>query len=179
MALIKCPDCGKSVSDVAPSCPNCGRPISGQVTYISKKKGSSIKTGCLAIIIGLMAIGILSALIFGGRTKSPNSSSSSSKDYGTGTAGSISVGEEGRLYSGAELVPVAVSREAFDAWTKARVANDTHGQGALLVAGLILTPQKGTKVLVIDSAFLIRKVRILEGEFEGQAGWVSSDYIRK
>ena len=27
MALIKCPDCGKQVSDKAGSCPNCGCPI--------------------------------------------------------------------------------------------------------------------------------------------------------
>lgn len=28
MALIKCEDCGRDVSDRAPSCPNCGGPIS-------------------------------------------------------------------------------------------------------------------------------------------------------
>lgn len=27
MALIKCPDCKRDVSDQAPACPNCGRPI--------------------------------------------------------------------------------------------------------------------------------------------------------
>jgi hypothetical protein len=26
LPLIKCPDCGRDVSDLAPSCPNCGRP---------------------------------------------------------------------------------------------------------------------------------------------------------
>ncbi|HEV8238074.1 MAG TPA: zinc-ribbon domain-containing protein [Thermoanaerobaculia bacterium] len=24
---MKCPDCGREVSDQAPSCPSCGRPI--------------------------------------------------------------------------------------------------------------------------------------------------------
>ena len=28
MALVKCPDCGKEISDSAESCPNCGRPMS-------------------------------------------------------------------------------------------------------------------------------------------------------
>lgn len=28
MALIKCPECGKEISDKAPSCPNCGCPVS-------------------------------------------------------------------------------------------------------------------------------------------------------
>ncbi len=27
MALIKCSECGKEVSDKAPACPNCGAPI--------------------------------------------------------------------------------------------------------------------------------------------------------
>ena len=29
MALIKCPDCGRDVSDQATACPNCGHPIAG------------------------------------------------------------------------------------------------------------------------------------------------------
>lgn len=28
MAMIKCPECGRMVSDMAASCPNCGYPIS-------------------------------------------------------------------------------------------------------------------------------------------------------
>ena len=31
MALIKCPECGKEVSDKAQSCPNCGCPLSEMV----------------------------------------------------------------------------------------------------------------------------------------------------
>jgi hypothetical protein len=29
MALIKCPDCGRDVSDAAIACPQCGRPVTG------------------------------------------------------------------------------------------------------------------------------------------------------
>jgi hypothetical protein len=90
----------------------------------------------------------------------------------------ISVGEEGRLYSGGELVPVAISKEAFDEWTKARVAKDKDGQVLLLASGKILTPQKGTKVLVIDTGMFMRKVRILEGEYKGRSGWVATEYIK-
>lgn len=31
MALIKCPECGKEISDKAEACPNCGYPINGEV----------------------------------------------------------------------------------------------------------------------------------------------------
>ena len=27
MGLIKCPECGKEISDMAGTCPNCGRPM--------------------------------------------------------------------------------------------------------------------------------------------------------
>ena len=29
MALIRCPECGKEISDKAEACPNCGYPIAG------------------------------------------------------------------------------------------------------------------------------------------------------
>lgn len=90
----------------------------------------------------------------------------------------VSIGQEGILESGAELVPVAVSKEAFDEWTKARVANDKYGMGLLLASGKILTPKRGTKVLVIDRATFIRKVRILEGEYVGMSGWVAVEYVK-
>lgn len=32
MALIKCPECGKEISDRAASCPNCGCPVSEMTT---------------------------------------------------------------------------------------------------------------------------------------------------
>ena len=35
MALIKCPECGKQVSDKANACPNCG------YSFLSKKKSNS------------------------------------------------------------------------------------------------------------------------------------------
>lgn len=32
MGLVSCPDCGKSISDAAPTCNQCGRPMTGQGT---------------------------------------------------------------------------------------------------------------------------------------------------
>ena len=42
MALIKCKECGKEVSDKAASCPNCGAPISDNIT-VNLKSGSKVK----------------------------------------------------------------------------------------------------------------------------------------
>ena len=55
MALIKCPECGKSISDQAISCPECGHPINQKPLkkIISKK---TLWIGCaiafVCIIVG-------------------------------------------------------------------------------------------------------------------------------
>lgn len=58
MSLIKCPDCGKDVSDTAPSCLNCGRPITQQVsaTPSAQKKKHSLGCGCLILIAFLILL---------------------------------------------------------------------------------------------------------------------------
>lgn len=73
MALINCPDCGKEVSDQAPTCPNCGRPIKKEVSKSKpevkvegQKEGCFLQTlnvGCM-IIFAIIGIIILLA-IFG------------------------------------------------------------------------------------------------------------------
>lgn len=45
MGMIKCPECGNSVSDTANSCPNCGYDFKGK----NEEKQGMI--GCLAIIV--------------------------------------------------------------------------------------------------------------------------------
>lgn len=42
MALIKCPECGKDISDRAAACPNCGCPIN-DVSTPSKPKYAQIR----------------------------------------------------------------------------------------------------------------------------------------
>jgi len=51
MALIKCPECGKEVSSMAPTCPNCGCPIKKEETSIRVKASSQfIGLACSYII---------------------------------------------------------------------------------------------------------------------------------
>lgn len=33
MAIIKCPECGRQISDKAPTCPSCGVEIAGKKTF--------------------------------------------------------------------------------------------------------------------------------------------------
>ena len=34
MAIIKCPECGRQISDKAPTCPSCGVEIAGKITPV-------------------------------------------------------------------------------------------------------------------------------------------------
>ncbi len=73
MSLIKCPECGKNVSEKAKVCPNCGYPMEDYVFNIIKKEdiqqenkegnGVNRKLLLAIVIIGLvMAIGIVVGL---------------------------------------------------------------------------------------------------------------------
>lgn len=91
---------------------------------------------------------------------------------------SKSVGQKGVLSSVNEYMPVAVTEAAFDELTKARAAKDKAGQMQLLTSGKTFMVKSGTKVLVIDSTFAKRKIRILEGEHGGKAGWVGVERVK-
>ena len=66
MALVTCPDCGKSVSDTAPTCVSCGRPMTSNTGHAQdvvtiQQTGKDIKLAQLfagiAIVVGLVLLG--------------------------------------------------------------------------------------------------------------------------
>ncbi len=75
MALIKCPECGKNISDVAKSCPKCGYPLAQRIGYaqgLTKKEFNirEIIRKYRIIIIALavvLAIGIMVHFILDSR----------------------------------------------------------------------------------------------------------------
>ena len=68
MSLIKCPECGKEISDIAESCPNCGYPIkrklnsnsSIKLNEVNKKnhKKSEMQTARLIVSIIMLVLSI-------------------------------------------------------------------------------------------------------------------------
>lgn len=61
MALIKCKECGKEISDKAESCPNCGYKITPTSTV---KPSNQIRTGSIvSIIANVIAILILACIL--------------------------------------------------------------------------------------------------------------------
>ncbi len=71
MALIKCPECGKEISDKATACPNCGCPIQStedptpvvQRTAEEKPKKKS-KAALIAVVAAIVLLGALCAAYF-------------------------------------------------------------------------------------------------------------------
>lgn len=72
MALIKCPDCGRDISDAAPVCLGCGRPIAAQGGVLpvaqppEKKKSSPLAIGCLAVLVAFVALWVIGKIMSGG-----------------------------------------------------------------------------------------------------------------
>lgn len=77
MALIKCPECGKEISDKAGTCPNCGCPIQseqkaeetppvntvtqGTIPKKPKKKGRFLKI-LLIVAVAIVVIGVIGSI---------------------------------------------------------------------------------------------------------------------
>lgn len=66
MAIIKCPDCGKDISDRAEACPNCGCPVEkkeAEEVLISSPKKKKGKGWIFAVIIILIITAIAFFLV--------------------------------------------------------------------------------------------------------------------
>lgn len=65
MALIPCPECGRKISDAAPSCPQCGHPMKKEsLDSPLTAVGSGLETSYWRLGAFLVVSGILSGLVF-------------------------------------------------------------------------------------------------------------------
>jgi hypothetical protein len=89
MALIKCPDCSKDVSDKAAACPHCGSPLAQTLTQAAPASSQTAPSqpqpqGCSPIVLfgGLFLAGAFAFTIYGliqmERTKTSTSPPSAS-----------------------------------------------------------------------------------------------------
>lgn len=95
------------------------------------------------------------------------------------TSQKVSVGEEGYINAPSPKAVIALTKDGFSEITKIFLANDMMGVGDFLLSGKGFAVTKGTKVLVIESAVGSRKVRILEGDQIGNAGWIAMEWVTK
>jgi hypothetical protein len=71
MALVSCPECGKSVSDKARACPNCGYPIKADGARFSGKEGGYVgyEYKSSSTIFGMPLVHIVYGPGYGGISK--------------------------------------------------------------------------------------------------------------
>ena len=129
-----------------------------------------------SVIIGIFILGLIISM-FSSNGEDNSSTSEISKKQETGK---LSVGDEGRLYiEGLDFVGVATTKEAMDELTKSAVAKDSIGYAKVYSEGRAFQVESNTKILIIGMKVGSRQVRILEGDYYGQSGWVPYEWVVK
>lgn len=171
--IYACSECDKIIKPDATQCRYCKVALTGPVEVGTPQKLKPMHA--VLLVLTLLGVGWLfytGAFAGGGSTRAPAAAPSSRSSL-------VTRGQEGRLDSGARIVAVAVDEEAFDAFTKAAVANDEIGIGQLITSGRIFTVPQNTRVLVLDPGVLSTTVRILDGAHQSKSGIVAAEYVKK
>lgn len=143
----------------------------GTNAKMSKKKGV-----VMVSIIVLFVITTIWAI---------SSTNKGSNQINMPTRPSLSVGDEGIINNNDEInncegtVALTMTEEAQDEFTKTSIAKDSAGFAEMILEGKIFIVDNCTKAKVIDSSMFKRRVRILEGEQAGKAGWLPYEFITK
>lgn len=64
MALIKCSNCGKDISDTTSECIHCGTPIKKEIVEVPAKKSNTTKI-VVAVVIGVVVLAVLGVVALG------------------------------------------------------------------------------------------------------------------
>jgi RNA polymerase subunit RPABC4/transcription elongation factor Spt4 len=174
MALKHCRECGKDVSSKAAVCPHCG--IKKPVT------DSSAAAGCLGLLVLIGVIIYFEPSFINWISKQVDSAPSAQSAPAPADhpdSNYVATGETGVLKNGSDYVFVAASEESFDRLSKLLAANDKDGWAQMILAGDVMPVKAGTQCLVIDPGIFKDEVRILEGQFEHQSGFVPPEFVVK
>lgn len=114
MALIKCPECGKEISDRAGSCPSCGCPLETanepKIEIQTPKKNVNIKK-FLPIIIGVVIVAIIGIVVYNIKVVQPKKLEAQNKAT---YEEAISLLEKGKYEDGNELLQSITGYEDVD-----------------------------------------------------------------
>lgn len=167
--MKKCLQCQGEVPEKATKCMHCGSKIRLRWQDMSLfQKISSL--GCLTLIIWIVVIGFTSYGI-GNKT---NTAPTKNISYNT-----PSLGEKGIIKIDAKQWFLAIDENAYKEMEKSIWANDTLGLLDLTAKGKLFYVSNGIKVQVIEIGLERQKVRVLEGEQFGKAGWINYKFITK
>ena len=154
----KCNFCKEEILKDATVCKHCG-----------KKQPSIIVKRILQGFLILFVIGII-------RSSFSDGSSTTQQPV----VESVKVGENAHLtIAGDNPVLVAINKSYYDEMMKLVAVRDTMGIAQMSLDGKVLLVDKNTAVKVIDASYFSSEVRINEGKYIGQAGWVPNEMVAK
>src|SRR5688572_14940133 len=125
MAIVRCKECGQSISSKAAVCPQCGAPRS--------QNQISTGAGCLIILLSIPLLAWCFSGSFFGKDDQPATPRGGSEAViapekpKTLTAGDVGVL---RIDGGGDVL-VAVTEQDLDRFTKLAVAEDEYGLGEM------------------------------------------------
>lgn len=129
MALIKCPECGREVSDSAKACPGCGYAISKP----SEKSGTGNEQNKTRMIIGIIivvAVIIIIAIVSSNAKKKNdyyrrNSYSySGGSDYSYGGSSSTSKNDDSTIFRNLDINDFSCSSGKYSGTMQCKVTNN-------------------------------------------------------
>ncbi|HEY4498991.1 MAG TPA: zinc ribbon domain-containing protein [Candidatus Paceibacterota bacterium] len=170
METKKCKHCQTDIPKKAKKCPNCQSDLRSWFN----------RHPFLVILLALILLFIFSvgksankvAENVGGVNEPVTTTPTPNKLPNIGSEGTVSV-------EGQDQVLLTRTEEAQKTFAKAALAKDTAGLTELVLGGDAFFVKSETKVLVIDRGSLgVRKVRILDGDFAGETGYLPMEYIK-
>lgn len=140
----------------------------------SVSSGVSGKGILFALLVVAAGMALFNLVTDPNRTAAPVSTSS-----GRSATARTAVGEVGILDHGASgEVVVAVDKEALSEFTKLAGANDTRGISLLVLRGSLFLVPRGTRVRVLETGMIRKRVRVIGGSQADRDGWVPTEWVR-
>lgn len=82
------------------------------------------------------------------------------------------------LYNGTGNVAVALSESAMDKAVDAAIKKDYQKFDSLVLSGELLPIKDGTKIQILSAGMARTKIRIEDGAYSGQIGYVQTEFVK-
>ena len=170
MALITCPECSKDIAETANTCPDCGYDM---YTHRVNKEFEEVTKPALfrCLLWSLPLIMLFFLYTYMDPNASPSAAPRSSQTPLSGDTATL------RTTGDADIL-VANSRRSYDRLLELLRANDRVGATQMMLAGTIWPVSNGTTCRIISSGS-VYEVRIKDGPYSGQAGFVGRSFVSK
>jgi hypothetical protein len=148
--------------------------IKNEFSDSSSLKKNWINRHPIITIIGLLILisPIISALSGGGSSSTTAPSSATSTE-----TTSLNIGDVGYVKSPTGSTFVSSTKDVEDRVMQLSIAKDTDGLMQMVLTGDPLLVDDGTQVRVIGAGFTSIEVRITNGKYYGQSGWVLTEFV--